>query len=216
MPLPAGQAQYPMTRAMRGEAMRSRLVEATIESIAWDGLAGASVESITRRAGVSRGLVRHYFGSKGTLLAEAFGRLADGYREMLGMGRASGEADGLSPESRLRDAILPMFDRLEGGPTRQYAWFGFWALARSDAEIERINHVLYEDVVRHLAGLIGDVAAEHGREIDVDAAGRGLAAMMEGTWVHCIIHVEGVTVREAQRLCLDYASRLLGVELPRE
>ena len=38
----------------RGRAMRTRLVEATIASIAHDGLAGASVEAITRRAGVSR------------------------------------------------------------------------------------------------------------------------------------------------------------------
>ena len=43
----------------RGEAMQARLVEATIASIAQDGLAGASIEKITRRAGVSRGLVRH-------------------------------------------------------------------------------------------------------------------------------------------------------------
>ncbi len=70
-------------------------------------------------------------------------------------------------------------------------------------------------VGKYLAGLIADVAAKHGRDMDSSAAGRGLAAMMEGAWVHCIIDVEGVTVLEAQRLCLDYASRLLGLELPR-
>jgi TetR/AcrR family transcriptional regulator, transcriptional repressor of bet genes len=200
------------TRAQRGKKMRARLLEATITSIAWDGVAGASIERITQRAGVSRGLVRHYYGTKSKLLAEAFQLLADDYRAMLGIGRDDEQQPTESPELRLRDAILPMFERLEGGPTRQYAWFGFWALARSESEIERINHALYEEVVRHLGGLIAAVASRRGRDIDAAAAGRGLAAMMEGAWVHCIIGVEGVSVREAERLCLDYALRLLGLE----
>ena len=65
----------------------------------------------------------------------------------------------------------------------------------------------------YLGGLIADVARRRGREIDTAAAGRGLAAMMEGAWVHSIIGVEGMSVREAQRLSLDYVSRLLGGDL---
>ena len=41
------------------------------------GPAGVSIERITDAAGVSRGLVRHHFGSKRQLLLEAFRRLAD-------------------------------------------------------------------------------------------------------------------------------------------
>jgi TetR/AcrR family transcriptional repressor of bet genes len=198
------------TRAQRGKYMRARLLDATITSIAWDGVAGASIERITQRAGVSRGLVRHYYGAKSKLLAEAFQLLADDYRSMLGMDREQ-RPEG-SPELQLRAAILGPLERLTGGPSRQYAWFGFWALARSESEIERINHVLYEDIVCYLGRLIAAVAAEQGREVDAAAAGRGLAAMLEGVWVHCIIGVEGVSVHEAERLCLDYAARLLGLE----
>lgn len=200
----------------RGTAMRARLIEATIASIAHDGLAGASVERITRRAGVSRGLVRHYYGAKSNLLAEAFRDLADDFRGMLGM-RDSGEPDSdRAAELRLRRAILPMFDRLQPAPDRQYAWFGFWALARSEPQIERLNHALYEEIVQHLGGLVADVARRRGRSIDTAAAGRGLAAMMEGAWVHAIINVEGMSVAEAQRLSLDYVSRLLGGDIAAE
>jgi len=202
----------PRTRAQRAQEMRARLLEATITSIAQDGIAGASIERITQRAGVSRGLVRHYFGTKSKLLAEAFQVLADDYRGMLGMDGGGERRSAGSAALRLRDAILPMFERVRSGPTRQYAWFGFWALARSDSEIERINHVLYEEIMWHLGGLIAAVARERGRHIDSAAAGRGLAAMLEGAWVHCIIGVEGVSVSEAERLCLDYASRLVGLE----
>ena len=189
--------------------MRLRLLESTIQSIACDGISGASIERITERAGVSRGLVRHYYGSKSQLLAEAFQMLADDFRGMLGM-----EGDGTAlPEGdaalRLRRAILPMFERVTAGREHQYAWFGFWALARSDSEIARINHELYDGVAEHMGRLLAAAASEQGREIDATAAGRGLAAMMEGAWVHCVIGVGGVSIEEAERLCLDYAARLL-------
>jgi len=197
----------------RGEAMRARLVEATIASIAHDGLAGASIESITRRAGVSRGLVRHYYGAKSNLLAEAFRELADDFRDMLGMNESGKPDSDCAAELRLRRAILPMFDRLKPVPDRQYAWFGFWALARSEPQIERLNHALYEEIVAHLGGLVADVARRRGSDLDAVAAGRSLAAMMEGAWVHAIIGVEGMSVAEAQRVSLDYVSRLLGGDI---
>jgi AcrR family transcriptional regulator len=193
--------------------MRARLVEATIASIAHDGLAGASVERITHRAGVSRGLVRHYYGAKSNLLAEAFRELAGDFRGMLGMGECEEPDSDRAAELRLRRAILPTFDRLKPAPDRQYAWFGFWALARSEPQIERLNHALYEEIVMHLGGLVADVARRRGRIVDPAAAGRGLAAMMEGAWVHAIIGVEGMSVAEAQRLSLDYVSRLLGGDI---
>jgi TetR/AcrR family transcriptional regulator, transcriptional repressor of bet genes len=188
--------------------MRIRLLEATIASMAHDGVAGASIERITHRAGVSRGLVRHYYGSKNRLLSEAFQLLADNFRRMLGMldDEAEAEAD---PVLRLRQAILPMFERLKGARDYQYAWLGFWALARSDDEIARLNNALYEEIGAYLGRLI-DAAAGEGNDIDTAAAGRGLIAMMEGAWLHCLIGVDGVTVSMAEGLCLDFASRLLG------
>jgi TetR/AcrR family transcriptional repressor of bet genes len=203
----------PRAPTARGEAMQARLVEATIASIAQDGLAGASIERITRRAGVSRGLVRHYFGAKSNLLAEAFRKLAQDFREMLGMHLEAAPGGDRVAESRLRQSILPMFERLAPAPDRQYAWFGFWALARSEPQIAQLNHELYEEVVKHLGSQVADVARRRGMTVDAAAAGRGLAAMMEGSWVHSVIGVEGMTVAEAQRLSLDYVARLLGGEL---
>lgn len=199
-----------LTRGERGEQTRARLVEATIESIAVDGISGASVERITERAGVSRGLVRHYYRGKSQLVAAAFLRLADDYRAMLGIGETA--PPGASPQVRLREAIVQAFERIRGIYERQYAWFGFWALARTDETLERINHELYDEVVDHLGGLIGAAAEELGHDVDATAAGRGVAALIEGAWLHAIIGVEGMSLDEAERICLDYAARLLSVE----
>jgi TetR/AcrR family transcriptional regulator, transcriptional repressor of bet genes len=199
------------SRAERGERMRARLLEATIASMAHDGIAGSSIERITTRAGVSRGLVRHYYGSKDRLLAEAFHLLADNFRRMLGMLVDDGRETSDDPVLRLRHAMLPMFERLRGPRDYQYAWLGFWALARSNDEIARLNNALYEEIGAYLGTLVA-AAADPEFRVDAEAAGRGLIAIMEGAWLHCLIGVGGVTVTEAEGICLDYASRLLGTK----
>jgi hypothetical protein len=127
---------------------------------------------------------------------------------MLGMLDECEPDEAADPALRLRRAILPMFERLKGPREYQYAWLGFWALARSDDEIARLNNALYEEIGTYLGTLIA--AAGERDDVDPAAAGRGLIAMMEGAWLHCLIGVEGVSVTMAEGLCLDYASRLLG------
>ena len=50
------------------EIRRRQLIEATIASIHDVGFADASVKSIAAKAGVSAGIVHHYFEDKGELL----------------------------------------------------------------------------------------------------------------------------------------------------
>src|ERR1700732_2616946 len=58
------------------ETRRSQLIEVTIASLAEVGYVGATLAQITGRAGVSPGLVAHYFGDKDGLLDAAFRSLA--------------------------------------------------------------------------------------------------------------------------------------------
>ncbi|WP_141014684.1 TetR/AcrR family transcriptional regulator [Nocardioides sambongensis] len=58
------------TQAERSNESRRRLIEAAITLLAERGYAGASLAAIGERAGVSRGLVTHHFGSKEQCIAE--------------------------------------------------------------------------------------------------------------------------------------------------
>ncbi len=70
-----------MTRIMRlsqperVEAMRGRLLDATIDSLALSGYHGFSTNDVVRRAGVSRGALAHHFPTKADLVAAAADRL---------------------------------------------------------------------------------------------------------------------------------------------
>jgi AcrR family transcriptional regulator len=60
-----------MTQPERVEAMRNRLLDATIESLAATGYSGFSTNDVVRRAGVSRGALAHHFPIKADLMAAA-------------------------------------------------------------------------------------------------------------------------------------------------
>jgi AcrR family transcriptional regulator len=61
------------TRALSGEKAR-RIVEAMRHSVAKRGVAGSTFDHVSREAGVSRGLLHYYFGTKEQLLVEAVRR----------------------------------------------------------------------------------------------------------------------------------------------
>ena len=61
------------SRSLSGEKAQ-RIVEAMRRSVAQRGTAGSTFERVSREAGVSRGLLHYYFGTKEQLLVEAVKR----------------------------------------------------------------------------------------------------------------------------------------------
>lgn len=59
------------TQAERSEAMRNRLIEATLSCLATEGYVGTTVTKIVETAEVSRGAPVHHFPSKAALIAAA-------------------------------------------------------------------------------------------------------------------------------------------------
>jgi AcrR family transcriptional regulator len=66
----------PATRSLSGEKAQ-RIVEAMRHSVARRGAAGSTFDHVSREAGVSRGLLHYYFGTKEQLLVEAARRDCD-------------------------------------------------------------------------------------------------------------------------------------------
>src|SRR5580700_10998436 len=79
------QPQERQSQAERRNRSEDALLDAAAELVAERGVPGASLASIGGRAGVSRGLPTHHFGSKdalvGRLAERAQSRIARGMRE---------------------------------------------------------------------------------------------------------------------------------------
>jgi AcrR family transcriptional regulator len=70
-------------RVLTGEKSR-RIVEAMRESVAEVGIAGSTFDRVSQKAGVSRGLLHYYFGSKEQLLVDVIRRDTEIRVEALG------------------------------------------------------------------------------------------------------------------------------------
>src|SRR5438876_4974350 len=64
------------TRQLTGERAQ-RIIDAMRASVAARGIAGSTFDHVAREAGVSRGLLHYYFGTKERLLVEVVRREAD-------------------------------------------------------------------------------------------------------------------------------------------
>lgn len=196
----------PGSREGNAQQRRSDFIEATIQCIAVYGIAGASIERITQTAGVSRGLVRHYFGTKSQLLAEASQRLWDELAAVWNDPRRRDE----DPETALRTIIRQTFSDSTFSSSRLQAWFGFWHAARTDPELERINENGYVMERACYRALISAAASERGLVIDATIAGDALAAIADGVWLELLVNPSGFTTEHAEEVCCHYLDLLFG------
>ncbi|HET6505247.1 MAG TPA: TetR/AcrR family transcriptional regulator [Baekduia sp.] len=94
-------------RSLSGEKAQ-RIVDAMRASVALRGVAGSTFDHVAREAGVSRGLLHYYFGSKERLLAEVVKRDTDLRMAALDeqLATASSAADFIEMLRRTLDQML--------------------------------------------------------------------------------------------------------------
>jgi TetR/AcrR family transcriptional regulator, transcriptional repressor of bet genes len=192
-------------RQLNAAATRDRLIEATIVCMANYGPAGVTLERVTDAAGVSRGLVRHHFGTKHRLLLEAFQRLADEQRAAF----LREAAEGTDAVATLRDAIARSFRDALAAPARAHAWFGFWQAGLGDPELRQINERVHREERERYTALFRAAAQQRRLVLDETEAGRGLVALADGVWNELVMDSTSLTVEEALTLCDHYIDMVL-------
>jgi AcrR family transcriptional regulator len=125
----------------------TRIVEAMRASVAERGIAGSTFDQVARAAGVSRGLLHYYFGSKEQLLVEAVRRECDLRDELLD----SALADAGSAEKVL-DVMVRSFEEFLGeGPANAVMMHEMLTLAQRNPEIAHELAELGRRTRSHLA-----------------------------------------------------------------
>jgi len=118
------------TRELSGEKA-GRIVEAMRASVAARGIAGSTFDHVANEAGVSRGLLHYYFGTKERLLVEVVRRESDVRIERLE--EAIGEA---ADAEDVLDALVRSFEELLGDePAASLMIYEMLTLAQRNDEI---------------------------------------------------------------------------------
>jgi len=118
------------SRRLEGEKVE-RMVGATRAIVAARGITGATFDQVARAAGVSRGLLHYYFGTKERLLVEVVRRESEVRNQALG--RSISDAE--SAEQVLAAMVHSFEDFLGEGPATVVMLHEMLTLAQRNAEI---------------------------------------------------------------------------------
>ena len=150
-------------------ARRAQLIALGVEMLATRTLDALSVEDIARQAGISRGLLFHYFSSKQEFHIEVARAAA---RELL---ERTAPDTSLPPVEALRGAIGAFIDYVQENPDN------YKSLVRGAASGDATMRAIFDDTRARLAQRVVDVVAELGFALGAKAelAVHGWVALAE-------------------------------------
>jgi AcrR family transcriptional regulator len=168
----------------------SLIVEAMRSSVAARGIAGATFDQVAREAGVSRGLLHYYFGTKERLLVEVVRR--ESVLTMERLERTVGAA--VSVDEVLAALVQSFADFIGEGPSRVVTLFEILTLAQRNEEIAAELVELGRQTREHLAALL---------QARADAGVLKLHAEPEAAAGFMLALADGLTVRMLSEPELD-------------
>jgi TetR/AcrR family transcriptional regulator, transcriptional repressor of bet genes len=186
------------------EIRRRQLIEATIASIHEVGFAESSLSRISARAGVSTGIVHHYFEDKAELLESTLRQLGTNLR--LTVVRKLNAAR--TPVERLLAVIDGNIGTEIFTPEGVSAWLAFWAQVPTSPRLARIQHV----IISRLRDNLVDALKRMGRK-DAEEIARVTEALIDGLWLRAALSTDGPDSARARRLVLDYLNARLDLKL---
>jgi betaine-aldehyde dehydrogenase len=162
-----------------GLTRRAQLIEMTIDSLAEVGYVDSTLTRIGKRAGVSAGLVAHYFGDKDGLLEATFRTLV----ARLGVRVRARLSQAHTPRGRVQaiiDANLAAeeFDRRTGT-----AWLAFWGQVPHVQRLRRVQHVYQRRMLSNLRHALRSLLESE----EASSLAAMIAAMIDGVWLRAAL-----------------------------
>ena len=161
------------------DTRRRQLVDVTIDSLAELGYVGTTLAQIAARAGVSPGLVAHYFGDKDGLLDAAFRSLA---RRVGNQVRAR-LRQVCTPRGRIQAVIDANLAPEEFEQRTGTAWLAFWGQVLQVKSLKRVQSVYQQRTLSNLRSSLKKL-------VPADEAQRlaaMIAAMIDGVWLRAAL-----------------------------
>ncbi|MGC1524305.1 MAG: betaine-aldehyde dehydrogenase [Steroidobacteraceae bacterium] len=161
------------------DTRRRQLVEVTIDSLAELGYVGTTLAQIAVRAGVSPGLVAHYFGDKDGLLDAAFRSLArrvgDHVRARL--------RHVSTPRARIQAVIDANLAPEEFEQRTGTAWLSFWGQVLQVPTLKRVQSVYQRRTLSNLRSSLKKLMPTE----DAQNLAAMIAAMIDGVWLRAAL-----------------------------
>lgn len=180
---------------------RRQLIEATISSIHQDGFQDATVAKISRRAGLSVGMVNHYFDGKGELLEATMQSLAA--ESMAGAQALLAEAT--TAEEELLAIIDGNFAPSQRSPEAISAWLSFYAQVPGNPRFARIQLELDRTLLDLLTPRLEKLVAKD----RVESRAQAIIALIYGMWLRHTQDPEGFSLEVVRQISREHVADIV-------
>ncbi len=168
-----------MNRIEPEDLRRRQLIEATIDTMASEGFSATTLALIGQKAGVSPGLIAHYFDDKDGLLEATLrslaGRLARGLSTRLRAARTARE--------RVQAVIEATLAPEEFDARTSSVWLAFWGQVIHSARLRRVQKVYQGRLLSNLRHGLKRIVPS----AEADRLALAVAAMIDGLWLRAAL-----------------------------
>lgn len=165
---------------------KQQLIDATIEVVAEVGLHATTISLISKKAGLSSGIIAHYFGGKQGLIEATM-------RYLLGALRIS--QNHTTPMARINGIVDSNFSSVHRTKAATKTWLSLWAQSLHDQPLYRLQEVNRRRLQSNLLFSFRQLMTEP----QATAAAESTAAMIDGYWLRCAL--SDATSEEFERAC---------------
>jgi betaine-aldehyde dehydrogenase len=161
------------------DTRRSQLIEVTIDSLAEVGYVGSTLAQIASRAGVSPGLVAHYFRDKDGLLLATFRTLA----RRVSLRVRARFALAQTPRGRIQAVIDANLAPEEFDQRTGTAWLAFWGQVLHAEGLKRVQNTYQGRTLSNLRHALKRLLPAH----EAHSLAAMIAAMIDGVWLRAAL-----------------------------
>lgn len=177
---------------------KQQLINATLESVAQFGLQKTTVVTISKIAGLSSGIISHYFGGKQGLIEATVKYLLEQLKVALLEGMTNPP---LTANERLKMIVEANFTQLQRSIPATKTWLSFWAQSMHDPGLARLQNINSKRLYSNLLFSFRQILDEDLAQI----ASKQTAAMIDGFWLRSALSTKPKEeFKQAQQLCKNF------------
>lgn len=203
----------PKTKRLGREERKNFLIQATFECIVEGGLHGVTIREVAARAGVTLGLIRHYFPNKNELIKET-------YRKITADMTHSARQTALDAGPTAKEKLAAFIRGSLSNPLTSKEYLAFWSSyvvhILNDEEMREVHRVGFAEYRSELRSLIEGSFAEVGNALDsneVDDYVIKVNAIIDGTWIEACLIADGNRSADFIRYGLEAVEEILSIKL---
>lgn len=179
---------------------RQQLIHATLSAVNELGFADASIIQIAQRAGVSTGIISHYFKGKHGLIEATMRYLLQQLADSIDSNIKVAEN---TPEQRLMAIVKANFSSSQTDKAAMKTWLEFWTNSLHQPNLQRLQNVNHHR-------LHSNIKFEFSKKMpteQAEIAAQGLAALIDGFWLRGALMKTSFNTDIPIQICSEFIYR---------